>query len=199
MSKIPVGYCQCGCGQKLPEKSLKRHRRYIQYHWHHSEEEILEHFWEKVDIRSKKECWLWKASTHTDKTGQKRGQFNYHGRPQSAPRLAYIFTFGPIEDNKLEVCHNCPNGDNTLCVNPYHMFLGTHSENMQDMVRKGRANPPDRRGEKNNLAKITEKDVLAIRQMRRDGMTYEALAKLYDFDPTGISAICRYKTWKHVP
>lgn len=206
MNKIPYGYCYCNCGQKTNIADRNRLNskkgepyRYIRYHWHHSEEEAIEHFWEKVDIRSKKECWLWKAATFTDKTGQNRGHFRYHGKTVRAHRLAYILTFGPIEDSTLEVCHNCPTGDNPLCVNPYHMFLGTHTENMRDMVKKGRANPRDSSGENNNWAKITEKDVLDIRQMRRNGMTYELLAKMYNFHPTGISAICRYKTWKRLP
>ncbi len=86
-------------------------------------------FWAKVDKGSSNECWLWR--------GGKRGKYGLAlDRKQrvAAHRLAYQLTHGPIPAGMC-VCHSC---DTCLCVNPAHLWLGTHQENLKDMTRKGR-------------------------------------------------------------
>jgi hypothetical protein len=75
-------------------------------------------------------CWLWTASLN--KAGY--GQIYAEGRPQHASRISWRIHNGAIPAG-LHVCHHC---DNPRCVRPDHLFLGTRSDNMQDMLAKGR-------------------------------------------------------------
>jgi len=91
----------------------------------------MKRFWDKVCIKGEKECWLWLASKHR-KTSY--GQFSFEGKTQYAHRFAWALTNGPIPEGKT-VLHSC---DNTACVNPAHLNLGTQLENIEDMNKKGR-------------------------------------------------------------
>jgi len=89
-------------------------------------------FWRHVTPGSPEECWLWAGARFP--TGY--GAINEGGRGKIlyAHRLMWTFTSGPIPDGYF-VCHRC---DTPPCCNPAHLFLGTHLENMADMVAKGR-------------------------------------------------------------
>jgi hypothetical protein len=171
-------------------------------------------FWARVQKTD--DCWLWTGST---KHGY--GQVNWNGRKFIAHRAAYILTYGAIPDG-LFVCHTC---DVPACVRPDHLFLGTHADNMQDKVAKGRqvrgddqwlrrypqrrtygdANPsrkhPERhiRGENHANAKLTEQDVRDIRAQYASGsVTYKHLAKQMGVSETLIRLIVVGKRWQHI-
>jgi hypothetical protein len=87
---------------------------------------IAERFWEKVDRTG--DCWLWTGS------GDRYGHVRLNGKIVQAHRVAWELTNGPIPEG-LQCLHTC---DRPLCVNPEHLWLGTRSDNMLDMVAKGR-------------------------------------------------------------
>lgn len=100
-------------------------------------------FWAKVNKTDT--CWLWTAST------SRHGYGNYQldGRPIRAHRLSYYLGKGPIASN-LSVCHHC---DTPACVNPAHLFLGSHTENMRDCIAKGRHSGLPERAKKTHCLK----------------------------------------------
>lgn len=79
-------------------------------------------------------CWLWMAGTSLAGYGQISSSEATRRKEVYAHRLSWEIHCGPIPE-KLFVLHSC---DTPLCVNPDHLFLGTHRDNMQDALRKGR-------------------------------------------------------------
>lgn len=108
------------------EKDLERLFRYIKT------------FWRNITIMGDddNECWNWNKSTGNG-YGKIRTRELGSGKDitMNAHRYAYLIFIGPIPDN-LHCLHIC---DNRRCCNPSHLFLGTISDNSQDMVKKGRA------------------------------------------------------------
>lgn len=99
-----------------------------------NDENIITKFWEKVKFKTLQECWEWDAATRNG-----YGAIKINGFVLSAHRVSYFLTTGKDPEEKL-VCHNC---DNKLCVNPTHLFLGTHSDNSKDAYEKGIVTPPE--------------------------------------------------------
>lgn len=141
--------------------------------------------------RKTKTCWLWigaKASGGYGSFSLKVDRYLYF--MLNAHVMAWILANDAIPD--LHVLHTC---DNRLCVNPKHLWLGTHAENMADKMEKGR-HP---RGSQFGHAKLDEEDVRVILEERKAGVTQRTLAELYGVTAQTISGIDRGLTWKHVP
>jgi hypothetical protein len=101
-----------------------------------------------------------------------------------AHHASYEAYIGPIPRG-LHVCHHC---DNPLCINPTHLWIGSHKENMRDKMKKGR----------HNTSPLTEGDVVAIRSLYRDGERQSSLAKKFHVHQTTVSNIVRRRTWGHI-
>lgn len=87
----------------------------------------LDSLFEFMEPEPNSACWLWLG--FTDDLGYGRL------RTTTAHRAAYRLLIAPIPKG-LHVLHRC---DTRCCINPAHLFLGTHQDNMRDMAEKGRA------------------------------------------------------------
>jgi hypothetical protein len=132
-----------------------------------------------------KGCWNW---TH-GKTGSNYGvaYFNVNGvkKQFSTHWLSFVLCNGDLVDGMF-VCHRC---DNPTCVNPEHLFAGTHSDNMLDAISKGRVIPP-------NGLKLNYKMANEIRQRyAAGGCTTRSLAAEYNVGKSLIHAIVAGNCW----
>lgn len=91
-------------------------------------------------------CWIWNGPLNVKGYGQVSYRDNGRQRTMGAHKMAFIQEVGPVPDGRL-VCHSC---DTRNCVNPEHLWIGTHKQNMDDMKRKGRSSG------KKNAAKIAQ-------------------------------------------
>ena len=92
---------------------------------------LEERFWAKVDKRGPDKCWPWTGARNNREYGQ-ICIGGHQGRLLLAHRVSWELAHGSIPKGMC-VLHRC---DNPLCVNPCHLFLGTHRENMEDSVRR---------------------------------------------------------------
>jgi len=135
-------------------------------------------------------CLIWNGG----KSGGGYGSITIDGQHKMTHRVCYEEYFGEIPDGLL-VCHRC---DNPPCINPDHLFLGTQSDNLQDMYAKGRQNIYDRHGVNNSNCKLKECDVVLIRDLIDIGTDRRALVWLFGVCATSINNIAAKKSWSHV-
>lgn len=157
---------------------------------------IVRRFWDAVDRFGPNGCWLWRGGA-----SEKRPSIQLGSRGAGriiASRLSLILDNRAAPPN-LEACHRC---DMPSCVNPEHLFHGTHLENMQDSVAKGRnyKGGPDqaRRGAKHPMALLSEQDVRDIRRQAAAGTRQIDIASQYKVTRTAISSIVQRRSWRHV-
>ena len=137
--------------------------------------------WSKVE--KSYDCWTWKGTVASD------GYPVFWDGKQNrrVSRLIYVLANGPIKHGLL-VRHTC---DNKSCVNPNHLILGTHQDNMDDRTERNR----QIKGEDIKQSKLTEKQVLEI----RDAIGYQwEIGLRYGVSQTLVGKIKRGEIWKHI-
>jgi HNH endonuclease len=128
-------------------------------------------------------CWIWLGSVGS----HGYGDIHHFGRHVLAHRASYESFNGPIPEGMF-VLHSC---DNRVCVNPAHLSLGTHSQNMADKMRKGRwagQGPP----------KLCKDTVVEIRRRRALGEELKSIAAAFDVHPDHVRKITNGKIWTKV-
>jgi hypothetical protein len=110
-------------------------------------------FW--LSVTKSDGCWEWSKCRGV--SGYGRIQINQ--KSVEAHRFSYEMHYGPIPEGMC-VCHHC---DNPACVRPDHLFLGTHGDNANDKINKGRQPA----GEQLPQTKLTDSQVCLIREMCR--------------------------------
>lgn len=158
-------------------------------------------FWSFVDTTGGLEaCWPWLG------TGDRYGMFSVNGTHVGAHRYSLERTLGRPLGPGMQALHTC---DNPPCVNPAHLFEGTNQDNVDDKIAKGRDARGDRhgrrtrpertaRGSRVGGSKLTEVDVVRIRERLTAGASQRAVAREFGVDRRSIQFIAAGRTWQHV-
>lgn len=142
-------------------------------------------FWKYVNKESDDKCWNWTGVCNKDGYGclmVDRSNVRTH-------RFSWELHFSKIPDGLL-VCHYC---DNPPCVNPYHLFLGTNKDNIEDRDNKNR----QAKGESHGNTKLTYHQVKEIRRLCNEGkFSQRKIAKMFNIGKTAVGDIHNNKRWK---
>lgn len=149
--------------------------------------DMRERLMKKLDVRGPNECWVWLGAVNE----RGRARISVGGHTRLAMRVIYAVMVGP--PGNFNVCHTC---DVPLCGNPAHLFLGTHGDNMADMVAKGRGNA--RKADEATNRKLTSANIREARALIAAGETFSTVARRYGVWPTTIWKACRGLSWASV-
>lgn len=132
-------------------------------------------------------CWEWASGVNR----HGYGRIGMGRKVWLAHRLAYETWAGPIGDGQ-EVRHVVC--DNPPCINPAHLAVGTHLDNMHDAVKRGRLP----RGERHGNARLNADKIRAIRVARGRGESLRSIAEEFGVDTSTVCAITNGRRWGHV-
>ena len=137
---------------------------------------------DKIAVDDKTGCWNWQGSISLRGYGKIVWGSNTGAL---AHRVYYQVFKGNLKDNKV-IIHSC---DNTRCVNPEHLRIGTRKENTEDAQLKGRLKLRSR---------LTREHVINIRKLYHEGTSPEILAKMYKRSQGTIMDIVYRVSWKEI-
>lgn len=159
----------------------------------------IERFLSKVDIggptmpHMDTQCHVWTGGVERQGYGKFTWSRDAKKTTIKSHRWGWLTFVGPIPDETPFVLHHC---DNPPCVRLVHLYLGTHAQNTDDMVNRGRQAAGERNG---GGAKLTDADVVVIRRRAARGESNASLAREYGVSTVALGFVVNRKTWKHVP
>lgn len=146
---------------------------------------------ERLVIPELGNCWEWAGPGHKNRQ-MNYGNIRFNKKWIQIHRLAYETWVGPIPEG-LIVRHKC---DNPPCMNPDHLEIGTHRDNFNDMVKRGRYASSTKR----KAAKISEQEVVEIRdEYSRGVLTQKMIGEIYGVSDNMVSQIVNRVYWRNVP
>lgn len=154
---------------------------------------LLARFEEKYAVNPITCCWEWIANKNNKGYGMLRPGGTENKR--LAHRISYELYKSSVPKG-MHVLHHC---DNPSCVNPDHLFLGTHADNMRDKESKNRANHADMMGEENASAILNDAKVVEIRNLYSGGESRQSLSARFGVTYGCIADIISNRSWRHLP
>lgn len=139
----------------------------------------MDKFWKRSEPDSNG-CWIWQGAT----LPSGYGVLQIDNKMKRAHRVAFALATGREPSN--HVLHRC---DVTNCVNPDHLYDGTHADNMRDMMKRGRFS--------NGKTRVTAEMVREVRRVCPGERQVDVAARL-GISQGCVSQIVRRETWRHV-
>lgn len=139
-------------------------------------------FWSKVNIKSDDECWEW---TGTKNAGG-YGTISMNKKRYLCHRVSFVLTHNMDLLPEFIICHHC---DNPKCVNPKHLFMGSHADNAQDRAKKKRQGTD--RGGVTRSGKLPYTELLfeEIREKYKGGFKQKEIESIYGISQGYIARI----------
>ncbi len=137
--------------------------------------------------KQKNGCWHFVGALN--KGGY--GVLGFYGSLYMAHRFSFLIHNGYLP-SQLLICHKC---DNRKCVNPKHLFMGTHQDNATDRDNKGRGNIQGILGVHAGNTKVTES---IVKRIRASKASRKDLGIKYNISQPALSQIINRKSWKYV-
>lgn len=151
-------------------------------------------FWTKIEKTEEKDgCWIWTATTRKN-DGSALWLFNHGMKRYRIPAHRASLIIHGVTLDAEDVAFRKEKCRNVLCVNPEHLGVGGHEDNVRARGLAGNT----ARGEENGRAKLTEEDVAEIKLQLRRGTPRKELAEYYGVDTRAIWGIAAGRVWKHV-
>ena len=150
---------------------------------------LKERLYSKISIDSETNCW-----NMIPFKGHRYPKIQINKKCERAHRVSYEITYGLIP-KEFHCLHKC---DNTHCINPNHLFLGTHKENMHDMIKKNRDKKDGPKGTRCAQHILDDEKVIQILNLLKKGRTQIYIARKYHVSQQNISRIKNNKQWQHI-